>query len=138
MSRSRPDVSVLRAAAPFAAYHERELAPLAAHADRLDPRPGTPLARAGEHAREVVVVVEGDAVVMHGGGVERLGPGSWVGAREVVGGEAHGETVVAGDGLRVVVLPAPAFRWATQMLPGLLDQVTAGADPAPVRASRAA
>ena len=40
-SRSRPDVSVLRAAAPFAAYDTR-LAPLAAHADRLDPRPGTP------------------------------------------------------------------------------------------------
>jgi len=138
MSRSRPDVSVLRAAAPFAAYDERALAPLAAHADRLDPRPGTPLARAGQHAREVVVVVEGDAIVMHRGGVERLGPGSWVGAREVVSGDAHGETVVAGDGLRVVVLPAPAFRWATQMLPGLLDQVAASGDPAPVTANRAA
>ncbi|HEY7073337.1 MAG TPA: cyclic nucleotide-binding domain-containing protein [Acidimicrobiales bacterium] len=138
MSKSRPDLSVLRAAAPFAGYDERALAPLAAHADRLDPRPGTPLARAGEHAREVVVVVEGDAVVMHRGGVARLGPGSWVGAREVVGGHAHGETVVAGDGLRVVVLPAPAFRWAAQMLPGLLDQVAAPGDPAPVTASRAA
>ena len=138
MSRSRPDVSVLRAAAPFDAYEERALAPLAAHADRLDPRPGTPLARAGEHAREVVMVVEGEAVVMHPGGVERLGPGSWVGAREVVGGDAHGVTVVAGDGLRVVVLPAPAFRWATQMLPGLLAQVAPEGNPAPVTASRAA
>jgi CRP-like cAMP-binding protein len=138
MSRSRPDVSVLRTAAPFAAYDERALAPLAAHADRLDPRPGTPLARAGEHAREVVVVVEGDVVVMHRGGVERLGPGSWVGAREVVGGDAHGETVVAGDGLRVVVLPAPAFRWAAQTLPGLMDQVAASGEHAPVTASRAA
>ena len=138
MSRSRPDVSVLRAAAPFDAYEERALALLAAHADRLDPRPGTPLARAGEHAREVVMVVEGEAVVMHRGGVERLGPGSWVGAREVLGGDAHGVTVVAGDGLRVVVLPAPAFRWATQMLPGLLAQVAPDGNPAPVTASRAA
>jgi CRP-like cAMP-binding protein len=138
MSRSRPDVSVLRAAEPFAAYDERALAPLAAHADRLDPRPGTPLARAGEHAREVVIVVEGDAVVMHHGGIQRLGPGSWVGAREVMDGDAHGDTVVAGDGLRVVVLPAPAFRWAAQMLPGLRDRVAPEGDPQPVTASRAA
>ena len=138
MSRSRPDVSVLRAAAPFAAYDDRALAPLAAHADRLDPRPGTPLARAGEHAREVVIVVDGDAVVMGRGGVERLGPGAWLGAREVLGGAAHGDTVVAGDGLRVVVLPAPAFRWAAQMLPGLRAQVAPDGDPQPVTASRAA
>lgn len=138
MSRSRPDVSVLRAAAPFAAYDHRTLAPLAAHADRLDPRPGTPLARAGEHAREVVIVVDGDAVVMGRGGVERLGPGSWVGAREVLGGAAHGHTVVAGDGLRVVVLPAPAFRWAAQMLPGLRAQVAPEGVREPVKASRAA
>jgi CRP-like cAMP-binding protein len=138
MSRSRPDVSVLRAAAPFAAYDTRALAPLAAHADRLDPRPGTPLARAGEHAREVVIVVDGDAVVMGRGGVERLGPGSWVGAREVLSGATHGDTVVAGDGLRVVVLPAPAFRWATQMLPGLRNQVAPDGVAQPVTASRAA
>jgi CRP-like cAMP-binding protein len=131
-------VSVLRAAAPFAAYDTRALAPLAAHADRLDPRPGTPLARAGEHAREVVIVVDGDAVVIGRGGVERLGPGSWVGAREVLSGTAHGDTVVAGDGLRVVVLPAPAFRWATQMLPGLRAQVAHEGAPGPVTASRAA
>ena len=138
MSRSRPDMSVLRAAAPFAAYDTRALAPLAAHADRLDPRPGTPLARAGEHAREVVIVVDGDAVVMGRGGVERLGPGSWVGAREVLSGATHGDTVVAGDGLRVVVLPAPAFRWATQMLPGLRAQVAPDGVAQPVTASRAA
>jgi len=138
MSRSRPDVSVLRSALPFDAYDERELAPLARHADRLDLHPGTTLARAGERAREVVVVVEGDAVVMHRGGVERLGPGSWLGAREVMGGGVHGDTVVAGDGLRVVVLPAPAFRWATQMLPGLSARVAPEGDPAPVTASRAA
>jgi len=138
MSRSRPDVSVLRTAAPFAAYDARALAPLAAHADRLDPRPGTPLARAGEQAREVVIVVDGDAVVMGRGGVERLGPGSWLGAREVLGGAAHGATVVAGDGLRVVVLPAPAFRWAAQMLPGLRAQVAPDGVPVPVTASRAA
>jgi CRP-like cAMP-binding protein len=128
---------VLRAAAPFAAYDTRALAPLAAHADRLDPRPGTPLARAGEHAREVLIVVDGDAVVMGRGGVERLGPGSWVGAREVLSGATHGDTVVAGDGLRVVVLPAPAFRWATQMLPGLRTQMAPPGVPQPVTASRA-
>jgi CRP-like cAMP-binding protein len=77
-------------------------------------------------------------VVMHRGGVDRLGPGSWLGAREVMGGDAHGDTVVAGDGLRVVVLPAPAFRWATQMLPGLLDRVAPEGDAEPVTTSRAA
>jgi CRP-like cAMP-binding protein len=122
MPRSRPDTSVLRDAPPFARYDDRTLAPLARHADRLDLRPGTPLARRGERAREAVVVVAGEAVAVGCGGVERLGPGAWIGAREALAGTAHDVTVVAGDDLRVVVLPAPALRWADQTLPGLLPR----------------
>lgn len=120
LARSRPDTSVLRAAPPFARYDDRALAPLARHADRLDLPAGVALARRGERAREAAVVVAGEAVAIGGEGVARLGPGEWVGAREALAGAAHATTVVAGDGLRVVVLPAPALRWASQVLPDLL------------------
>jgi len=138
MTRSRPDVSVLRTAPPFARYDDRALAPLARHADRLDLPAGTPLARRGSQAREVAVVVAGDAVSIGDAGVERLGPGSWIGAREALAGEAHGGTVVAGDGLRLVVLPVAAFRWAALTLPDLPLPAGGPAEPGSATASRAA
>lgn len=129
LARSRPDTSVLRTAPPFTRYDDRALAPLARHADRLDLPAGVALARRGERAREAAVVVAGEAIVIGGGGVARLGPGEWVGAREALAGTAHATTVVAGDGLRVVVLPAPALRWASQILPGLLPPAPPPQEP---------
>jgi hypothetical protein len=34
---------------------------------------------------------------------------------------AHDSTLVAAEGLEVLVLNGPAFRWAVQTLPGLAD-----------------
>ena len=119
ITRTRPDLSALAGVEPFDRYDGRALAPLAAHADRLTVPAGTPLAQEGRRARQVVVVVAGDAVVTRcGAEVGRLGPGAWLGARESLAGAPHAETVVAGDGLAVLVLPDPAFRWAVQSLPG--------------------
>jgi CRP-like cAMP-binding protein len=119
ITRTRPDLSALAGVAPFDRYDDRALAPLAAHADRLTVPAGTPLALEGRRARQVVVVVAGDAVVTRcGAEVGRLGPGAWLGARESLAGASHAETVVAGDDLAGLVLPDPAFRWAVQSLPG--------------------
>lgn len=126
ITRSRPVLSALAGVAPFDRYDDRTLAPLAAHADRLTVPAGTPLAQEGRRARQVVVVMAGDAVVTRcGAEVARLGPGAWLGARESLAGAPHAETVVAGDDLAVLVLPDPAFRWAVQSLPGLATAIPA-------------
>jgi CRP-like cAMP-binding protein len=126
ITRTRPDLSALAGVAPFDRYDDRALAPLAAHSDRLTVPAGTPLAEEGRRARQVVVVVAGDAVVTRcGAEVGRLGPGAWLGARESLAGAPHAETVVAGDDLAVLVLPDPAFRWAVHELPGLATALPA-------------
>lgn len=118
--RHRPDVSALAGVPLFAPYRARELAPLARHADRLPVAPGTVLARQGARAREVVVILAGDAALVRDGTeIGRLGPGSVVGACEELAGDTHAASVVAGGGTSVLVLPGPAFRWAVRSLPGL-------------------
>jgi CRP-like cAMP-binding protein len=119
LSRADPPTA-LSGVAAFAGYDARTLAPLARHADRLRVPAGTLIARAGRPAREAVLVLGGDVAVITAGGVERRGPGTWVGADEVAGRGRQPATVVAGDGLEVLVLAAPAFRWALQVLPGLV------------------
>jgi CRP-like cAMP-binding protein len=118
--RSRPDHSPLAGVAAFDPYDARTLAPLTRHADRLTVPAGTTVARRGRPAREVVAVLSGEVLVMTEAGVARCGPGAWVGAAEVRARTPHDATVVAGTDLDVLVLTAPAFRWATQVLPGLL------------------
>lgn len=119
MVRHRPDVSVFAGIALFDGYPGRQLAPLARHADRLVVTPGTPLARQGSHAHEVVVIVTGEAVAVRDGlEVARLGPGAVVGAREELAAVPHDATVLAGPGLSALVLTGPAFRWAVRSLPG--------------------
>jgi CRP-like cAMP-binding protein len=110
----------LSGVAAFAGYDPRTVAPLARHADRLRVPAGTLIARAGQAAREAVLVLAGDVAVITAGGVERRGPGTWVGADQIPGRGRHPATVVAGADLEVLVLPAPAFRWALQVLPGLV------------------
>lgn len=119
MARHRPDVSVFAGVRLFDGYPGRQLAPLARHADRLVVTPGTPLAREGSHAHEVVVILAGEAVVVRNGlEVARLGPGDVVGAREELAGVPHDATVLAGQGLSALVLTGAAFRWAVRALPG--------------------
>jgi CRP-like cAMP-binding protein len=121
----RPDVSALAEVPPFDHYGWRSLAPLARHADRIDVAPGTTLAWEGRRAREVLVVVRGDVVVLRGGSeVERQGPGTWIGAHELLEDAAYDATVVAGNDLSVLVLSGPAFRWAAQTLPDLVPDRT--------------
>jgi CRP-like cAMP-binding protein len=118
----RPDLSALAGIPPFDRYRGNMLTPLAVNADRLRLAAGTVVARQGRRAREVVVVVAGVLLATHGDRpAGLLGPGSWIGAAEVREERAHGVTLVAGEGLEVLVLTAPAYRWAVQTLPGLAE-----------------
>lgn len=122
-SRRRPDVTVLAEVPPFDRYAHSSLAPLIPHADRLRLANGTVVAREGYRARQLVIVVAGVLLATRAGRpIAALGPGTWVGADELLDDRAHDCTLVAGEGLEVLVLTGPAYRWAVQTLPGLTDR----------------
>ena len=115
------NASLLATLPPFARHDPELLAVLDAQADRLALRPGTVVARRGARAREAVVVLAGE---LHGEDDDRnvLGPGAWVGHEQLLTGRPHDETlVVGGAGASVVVVNAPAYRWALRALPGFAD-----------------
>jgi CRP-like cAMP-binding protein len=121
--RRRPDVSVLAEVPPFDRFAHTSLAPLVPHADRLRLAEGAIVAREGHRARELVIVVAGALLATrHGRPVEALGPGTWIGGDELLADRAHDCTLVALEGVEVVVLNGPAYRWAIQTLPGLADE----------------
>lgn len=130
--RRRPDLSAFADVALFAGYDARELAPLAAHVDRLTVLPGAALARAGRRPHEVVVLLSGRAEVAGGHGDGRpVGPGAVIGAAEELSGAPHAATVVASDAVTALVLTGAAFRWAVQELPGFRERIPLA--PAAVR-----
>jgi CRP-like cAMP-binding protein len=121
-ARRRPDVALLAEVPPFDRYARTSLAPLIPHADRLRIADGTVVVREGHRARELVIVVAGALLATRAGRpVGALGPGSWIGAHELLAGGAHTSTLVAAAGLEALVLNGPAYRWAVQTLPGLAD-----------------
>jgi CRP-like cAMP-binding protein len=121
-ARRRPDVALLAEVPPFDRYARTSLAPLIPHADRLRIADGIIIIREGQRARQLVIVVAGALLATRGGRpVGALGPGTWVGAQELLTGSAHDCTLVAAEGLEVLVLNGPAYRWAVQTLPGLAD-----------------
>lgn len=108
-----------------------------AHADTLGLRPGSNVLTAG-HPHELVVVLEGEASIVHPDGTRtRLGPGTELGARELLAREATPHTVVASTTLDLLVVNGPAVRWA--YAEGLCRLVPAGRrhDPRGPRAPRA-
>ena len=121
-ARRHPDVSLLAEVPPFDRYARTTLAPLIPHADRLRIADGTVVVREGHRARELVIVVAGALLATRAGRpVGALGPGTWIGAQELLVGGAHDCTLVAAERLEVLVLNGPAYRWAAQTLPGLAD-----------------
>ncbi len=121
--RRRPDVSVLAEVPPFDRFAHTSLAPLVPHADRLRLAEGAIVVREGHRARQLVIVVAGALLATRDGRpVEALGPGTWIGGDELLADRAHDCTLVALEGVEVVVLNGPAYRWAIQTLPGLADE----------------
>jgi CRP-like cAMP-binding protein len=115
-------VALLAEVPPFDRYARTTLAPLIPHADRLRIADGTVVVREGHRARELVIVVAGALLATRAGRpVGALGPGTWIGAQELLADGAHDCTLVAAERLEVLVLNGPAYRWAAQTLPGLAD-----------------
>ena len=112
-SRRRPDVGPLLDVPALRGASRRRLAALAPHADRLMLPPGRPLARAGDTAREMTVVVAGQVALTSGDGhTAVLSAGAQIGGNEVVHRRPHPATVVTLTDVEVVVLAGPAVVWA--------------------------
>ena len=112
--RRHQDVGRLRAVPALRGADPRRLAELAAHTDRLRLPPGRTLVRAGETARELVVVVAGEAAAHHDGTTTVLRTGAQIGGAELVRRERHPATVVAATEVEVVVVNGPAVLWAVR------------------------
>jgi len=136
--RRRPDIGPLRRAAAFADADPRALAALAPRADVLRLPRGRPLAEAGATARELVVVLAGEAVAIAPDGTRvTLGAGTEVGGREVLAGGRHAVTVMAATAVEVLVVDGPALRWAVAEGAVRLAQPATPAPPAIPAASSA-
>jgi Cyclic nucleotide-binding domain len=132
--RRSPDIGAVLAVPALRHNHPRRLAELALHADRLCLPPGRTLVRAGRTARELVVIVAGQATVLRRGAATAvLQAGAQIGGDEVIRRERHAATVVTTTEVEVVVVNGPAVVWAHQE--GLVDRfgapaVLTGAPPA--------
>jgi hypothetical protein len=111
--RRNPDIEAVLAVPAFRHGDPRRLAELAPHADRVRLSPGRTLARAGQTARELVVIVSGEAAVLREGAVRAaLQAGAQIGGDEVIRNERHTATVVTTSEVEVVVVNGPAVVWA--------------------------
>jgi CRP-like cAMP-binding protein len=95
---------------------------LAAHTDIVRVPAGHVLAQAGSRARQYLTIVDGEAATE---GARRVGPGAGIGGRELVDGTAFDRSVVATTDCTIVVVTAPAMRWALQEIDGLADRLRA-------------
>jgi hypothetical protein len=111
--RQRPDFSLFRRVPALAHADAGRLTELARHTDRLRLPAGRTVVQAGATARELIVVLAGEAAVLRADGSRAvLGPGAELGGCELLTHERHAATVVATSALDVVVVNGPAVRWA--------------------------
>ena len=110
-------LGLLHTVPPFARLAPGALAQLGPHLDQLHVPAGTALARAGESAHQVVVVLSGRvAVSSNDRRVDVVGPGTVVGAIPVVARAPHLHDYVTETDAEVLVLNGPAYRWVAPLL----------------------
>ena len=80
---------------------------------------GAVLAREGTMARQFIVILEGTATACHGDGVEEIGAGSAIGAREIIRRTLHTTTIVAETPVVLEVLTLREFAALLEILPTL-------------------
>lgn len=88
--------------------------------------PGQTLLREGDPGDEVMIVLDGEAIVAVGGMVVgSIGPGDCVGEMAVLGNAPRSATVTSASPLRVIVVPALRFSDVLDAAPGLAQRLTA-------------
>jgi hypothetical protein len=111
--RRRPDIGPLLQVPALARARPRQLAELVPHTSSLRLGRGRTVVEAGTTARELIVILAGEAAVLRPDGSQVVfGPGAEIGGREALSHQRHAATVVATSTLDVVVINGPAVRWA--------------------------
>ena len=109
LSRRRRDIGPLLDVPALRDADRRSLAHLAPHADRVRLPAGRTIARAVDTARELTVVVAGQAALLsRDGRTAVLSAGAEIGGHEVVDRRPHSATVVSLTDVEVVVVNVPA------------------------------
>src|SRR5829696_7039977 len=123
------DESTLRGIALFESLPSDARRTIAQHADELDVREGTELARQGDFAYEFFVIEDGSADVLRDGEkLAELGPGDFLGEMGIVGGVVRNATVVTTRPSRVIVMTEQAFRSMARSNSAVADRITAAVE----------
>jgi hypothetical protein len=130
-ARAAPDPSHLGLDV-FSTTNRRERSRLRELGTTLDRSPGSLLTQQGTDIDEVVVMIDGEALAIHGDGVRRLGRGDHVGGPGILDRRPHEFTLVATSGVRVHVLSRAEFAALVQDLPAVAARLRNGG-PDPLR-----
>jgi CRP-like cAMP-binding protein len=115
-----------------------EVAQVARVADEVWAEPGSVITRRGQTMREFVMVAEGNARVFAGDRpVASIGPGSWLGDRELIARRRSDFDVVASTDMTLFVVPQQAFSGLIRRIPTLTTRLLAAAFDPPMLPTKA-
>ena len=110
---NRRGIAALSVIGLDAALDRNQLEELAAHTDVLRVPAGQMLARAGHLSRQFIAVIDGYVnVATPAGHTSVAGPGTQLGAAELVGGHPHAATVSTRSESTLLVIFGPAYERA--------------------------
>jgi CRP/FNR family cyclic AMP-dependent transcriptional regulator len=118
--RRSDKVDLLRKIPLFGRLSQRQLSAVAKHADEVQLRKGTVLAKQGAQGLEAIIIVDGRArVETDGRALAELGPGDVVGEMSVIDGKPRSATVIAETPMNLLILHRRDFVSLLETVPGL-------------------
>jgi len=132
MRATEMDLQGLAGVPALAGCSRAELEAVDSRATELRLRAGRAICHQGARAREVVILLEGFATVSTTGQlVRQVGPGTVLGAVELVGAGAHSATVITKSVARVLVLGALELADLQCTAPAVAARLVDGRAPVP-------
>ena len=123
------DEKTLASIALFESLPSQARTAIAQHADEMDVREGTELARQGDFAYEFFVIEEGTAEVLRDGEpIAELGPGDFLGEMGIVGKSVRNATVRTTSAARVIVMSEQDFRSMARTNPEVASRIEAAVE----------
>jgi CRP-like cAMP-binding protein len=123
------DERTLASIALFESLPSRARAAIAQHAEEMDVREGTELARQGDFAYEFFVIEEGTAEVLRDDEpIAELGPGDFLGEMGIVGKSVRNATVRTTSPARVIVMSEQDFRSMARTNPEVASRIEAAVE----------
>jgi CRP/FNR family cyclic AMP-dependent transcriptional regulator len=118
--RRSDKVDLLRQVSLFSQLSRRQLNAVAKHADEVERRAGSVLAKQGAQGLEAIIIVDGRArVKADGKAIAELGPGDVVGEMSVIDGKPRSATVIAETPVKLLVLHRRDFVSLLEKVPGM-------------------